>query len=207
MGIQRGEGGDGRLCKGGTESGGLVVRRGWSLEQDCYQRGHTVQKVLANPGARSGPCALHEGRQILTGRWGLFRLSQGLSLARHKPCAYVGLSLERNHEDQDAMECGGPGRKFWWRKGGGVSPEVTVPESPGTTRHPVPGTAGPFGLGKNQRQEVRETEGQVLPFPQLIPEHMPTKKSISSGPGFQPPGLPPLSHQAQTQAQGEDRGC
>lgn len=65
----------------------------------------------------------------------------------------------------------------------------------------------PFGLGKNQGQEVRETEGQVLPFPQLIPEHMPTKKSISSGPGFQPPGLPPLSHQAQTQAQGEDRGC
>lgn len=107
MGIQGGDGSDGRLCKGGTESGGLVVRRGWSLEQDCYQRGHTVQKVLASPGARSGPRALQEGRQILTGRWELFRLRQGLSLARHKPCAYVGLSLERNHEDQNAMECGG----------------------------------------------------------------------------------------------------
>lgn len=45
-------------------------------------------------------------RQILTGRWGLFRLHQGLSRARHKPCAYVGLSLERNH-DQNAMECEG----------------------------------------------------------------------------------------------------
>lgn len=102
---------------------------------------------------------------------------------------------------------GGQGGRFGGGKGR-EAPEVTVPESPGTTRHPLPGTAGPFGLGKNQGQEVRETEGQVLPFPQLIPEQMPTKKSISSGPGFQPPGAPAtLSHQAQTQAQGEDRGC
>lgn len=37
---------------------------------------------------------------------------------------------------------------------------------------------------------------------------MPTKKSISFGTGFQPPGAPStLSYQAQTQAQGEDRGC
>lgn len=49
MGFQGGEGSD-RLCKGGTESGRLVGKlsqseRGWSLEQACYQHGHTVQRA------------------------------------------------------------------------------------------------------------------------------------------------------------------
>lgn len=87
---------------------------------------------------------------------------------------------------------GGQGGRFGGGKGG--IPEVTVPKSPGTTGHPLPGTACPFGLGKSQGQEVRNTEGQVLPFPQLVPEQLSTKKSISARPGFQPPGLPPLCH-------------
>lgn len=85
----------------------------------------------------------------------------------------------------------GPGKEVWWRKGGG-SRSNCPRES--WNHNPLPGTAGPFGLGKSEGQEVRETEGQVLPFPQLIPGQMPTKKSISSRPGFQPPGLPPLCH-------------
>lgn len=75
-------------------------------------------EVLASPGARRGPWGHHEGRQIWAGRWGLFGLSQRLRVQlRHKFYAYLGLSLEHKQEDQDAMECGGPGRKAQWRKG------------------------------------------------------------------------------------------
>lgn len=79
----------------------------------------------------------------------------------------------------------------------------------GTTGHPLPGTACPFGLGKSQG--LRKTEGQALSFLQLVPEQLSTKRSISAGPGSQFRGLRDpwarsiLSHQAQ--AQGEDSGC
>lgn len=36
-------------------------------------------------------------------------------------------------------------------------PEVTIPKSPGTTGHPLPGTACPFGLRKSQEQGVKKT--------------------------------------------------
>ena len=46
----------------------------------------------------------------------LFRLSQGLKVQpRHKLWAYLGLSLEDNHEGQDAIKHAGRGlgRKAW----------------------------------------------------------------------------------------------
>lgn len=78
--------------------------------------------------------------------------------------------------------------------GKGAVPEITVPKSPGTTGHPLPGTASPFGLAKSQGQGVKETESQVLPFPQLVPEQLPTKRNISVRPGSQFRGLPPFCY-------------
>nr|KAF6318656.1 hypothetical protein mPipKuh1_008642 [Pipistrellus kuhlii] len=71
--ASRGEGDNGKLCKGGSQR--------LSLEQACYPQGHTAQKdqapcmalppeILASNRARSGPWCLHEGRQTLAGRWG-----------------------------------------------------------------------------------------------------------------------------------------
>lgn len=77
-----------------------------------YQRSWQV----LGPGVVLG-VSMKENRSWL--RWGLFRPSQGLRIQpKHKLCAYLDLSLEHNYEDHDAMECGGPGRKVWWRKGG-----------------------------------------------------------------------------------------
>lgn len=101
------------------------------------------------------------------------------------------------------MGAGGQGEGLVGEKG---VPEVTVPKSPETTGHPLPGNACPFGLGESQ--ERGETEGQVPPFPQYIPEHLSTKRSIcaKSDSGFIGPRTPSaLSHQVQ--AQGEDGGC
>lgn len=36
-------------------------------------------------------------------------------------------------------------------------PEVTIPKSPGTTGHSLPGTACSSGLRKSQEQGVKET--------------------------------------------------
>lgn len=87
--------------------------------------------------------------------------------------------------------------------------EVTVPKSPGTTEHTLPGTTCLLGLGEEPR--VREHEGQVLPLPQLLAEQLATKKSTGARPGSQLTGLTApwapstLSHQAQ--AQDKNGGC
>ena len=85
-------------------------------------------------------------------------------------------------------------------------PEVTVPKSPETTGYPLAGSACPFGLGESQKRG--ETEGQVPPFPQYIPEHLSTERSIcaKSGSGLIGPRTPSaLSHQVE--AQSEDGGA
>lgn len=50
---------------------------------------------------------------------GLFGSSQGLRVqSRHKLCVYLGLLLEHNLKDQDALECRESGKKALWRNGG-----------------------------------------------------------------------------------------
>lgn len=63
---------------------------------------------------------------------------------------------------------GGQAERFGGKRG---IPELNVPKNPGTTGYPLP-----FGVGKSQGQGVKETEGQVLPFPQLVSVNYPPKE-------------------------------
>lgn len=77
--------------------------------------------------------------------------------------------------------------------------------------HRTPSTWHCMLLWSREEPRGEETEGQVLPFPQYVPEQLSTKRSISARPGSPFRGLlcprapSTLSH--QTQAQGEDGDC
>lgn len=88
---------------------------------------------------------MKEGRSWVGGG-GLSGLSQGLRVQlRHKLCASLGLSLGHR------SGCNG----IWGAREGSMKrvSEVTVPKSPGTTGHPLPGTTCLFGLGEEPRGE------------------------------------------------------
>lgn len=127
MGIQGGEGGDSRLCKEGTECSRLVGRNSHSQREAEAWSKPATNMATQSRGPRTIPRSYHQRSWQVLGPGGvprgtmkedrswlgggrLFRLSQGLRVQpRHKLWAYLGLSLEHNHEDQDAMKCGAGG--------------------------------------------------------------------------------------------------
>lgn len=81
----------------------------WPYHQRSWQ--------VLGPGVVLG-VSMKEDKPWLGGG-GLFILTQGLRVQpRHRLRAYLDLSLGYNHEDQNAMECGGLGRKVDRGKGG-----------------------------------------------------------------------------------------